>query len=289
MNGSRYIAISLFLIAACDSAGNPPPSLPEIILPNPDTFGTRDRNYGLTESPDGQIRAFVGQRGDQTNIYISRKNGAVWTEPEALNFPARETVMSPHFSPHDGRFYFATDAQHPGRIGREDLNLWSGLLQDDNTVADAAPLPNAINTGGQEDSIAFDIDGNFVFTSDHTRGVGGFDIYFGKVPSAGQDWTFEAMPHNTRMADTQVAMTPDGQSVFYYAHLPDVLGIVDIFRIDRDGESWSPPVNLGPDINSDGIDYGPGFSADLTHFYYSQDGQLMQVSLDKVRNIRAAE
>ena len=285
MHLRTHIIISTLGLFACTQAPEPAPSEPQIIFPNPDSFSSRDRNYGLTESPDGQIRAYVGQRGDKTDIYISRLTDTVWSEPSRLTFPARETVMSPHFSPFDGRFYFATDAQHPERFGREDLNVWSGILQEDNTLSDARPMPDDINTGGNEDSIAFDRNGHFVFTSDHTRGVGGFDIYYGKAPEPDQPWRFQAMPYNTRMADTQVAMLPDGSAVFYYAHMPDIYGMVDIFRLDRRGDGWSRPVNLGPDINSVGIDYGPGFSADLTRFYYSQNGQLMQVSLDKVLNI----
>ncbi|MEL6667238.1 MAG: hypothetical protein AAFQ24_14020 [Pseudomonadota bacterium] len=278
----RFVAVFALgiLLAACAPTSNEKPLLTaEMILPNPDTYGQRDRNYGLTESSDGSIRAFVGQRGDDTNIYVSRKNGTVWTDPVALDFPRREVMMSPHFSPYDGRFYFSTDAQHPDRVGREDLNIWSAILNDDNSLTDARPLPDSINTGGDEDSFALSERGAFIFTSNHTRGVGGFDIYYGNAPEQGDTWEYQPMPHNTSLADTQVAMLPSGESAFYYAHLPDVLGVVDLFRIDRDGESWSQPVNLGPDINSDGVDYGAGFSGDGKRFYFSRDGQLMQIDM----------
>lgn len=271
------IWLTLASIAGCTETIPPLPQSAEVILENPSSFGLRDRNYGLTESPDGMTRAFVGQRGDQTKIYISRKNDTAWSDPEILNFASREVMMSPHFSPLDGRLYFATDAQHPDRRGREDLNLWSGILNEDNTLSDAKPLPDEINTGAQEDSIAFAEDGTFVFTSDYRGGAGGFDLYIGQVPEDGDVWTFENFAHNTRMADTQVTMTRDGQTIFYYAHLPVVRGIVDLFRADKVDGVWSEPVNLGPKINSEGIDYGAGLSADETLFFFSRDGQIMQI------------
>ena len=280
MKFKGYVLIGALALAGCgQSTQSSAPDTPQLILPNPETFGRRDRNFGLTESVDGSIRAFVAQRGDFTNIMIMRRTDAGWTEPTPLDFPHRETNMSAHFSPFDGRFYFATDAPHPERPGRKDLNIWSGILKDDNTLEDARPMPNEINTGAEEDSIAFTADGDMFFTSSHRRGAGGFDIYAAHKNAEGV-WEYEGLPNNTRMADTQVVVTPDGQHMFNYAHMPDVIGVVDIYRRDRTEDGWSDPINLGPLINTETIDYGPGLSADGTRFFFSRDGQLMEVALE---------
>ena len=282
MRFKGLVFVGTLAMVGCGQANqSSAPASPQVILQNPDTFSPRDRNFGLTESVDGSIRAFVAQRGDATDIMIMRRTDSGWTDPAPLDFPRRETNMSAHFSPFDGRFYFASDAAHPERPGRNDLNIWSGILQDDNTLLDAKPMPNEINTGASEDSIAFTADGDMFFTSSHRRGAGGFDIYAAHMDESGV-WQFEGLPNNTRMADSQVVVTPDGQHMFNYAHMPDVIGVVDIYRRDRTEEGWSEPVNLGPLINTDQIDYGPGLSADGERFFFSRQGQLMEVALDVV-------
>lgn len=254
---------------------------PTVVISKDDTYGPRDRDYGLTESPDGRIRVFSAQRGDFTDLMIMRKGADGWTEPALLGAPRREHAMTPHFSRVDGRLYFATDAPHPNRDTGADHNIWSARIMDDNTLSDLQVMSDDINTGAHEESPAFAEDGTFFFSSDHPRHGGGYDIYSAQKRSDG-GWDIEHLPINTRMADTNIAVTPDGTRLFYYAHLPDVIGIVDIFTTVRTGETWSTPVNLGPYINTPGIDYGAGLSADGERFFFSRDGELMEASTSRV-------
>lgn len=262
---------------------------PSVVIAKDDSYGPRDRDYGLTESADGELRVFAAQRGDYTDLMIMRRDGDGWTTPVSLEAPRREHAITPHISRVDGRLYFATDAPHPGRDGGTDHNIWSAEIGDGNTLSDLQVMSDDINTGAHEESPAFAADGTLYFSSDHPRHGGGFDIYAAQ-PNGSGGWDIENLPINTRMADAHIAVTPQGDRLFYYAHLPEVIGIVDIFTSARTGDGWSVPVNLGPYINTTGIDYGAGLSADGERFFFSRDGELMEAATKHVLdNIPASE
>lgn len=270
----RLVSLMWLCLAACSAQPATPPE-PTIFMPNPDSFGSRDRNYGLVENEDGTIRVYAAQRGDDTDLMMVRRTTAGWSDPIRVQAPRRETNTTPYFSRLDGRLYYSSDAPHPERPGRRDRNIWSGGLGENGELSDVRPMPDAINTGAHEESPSFTDEGVFFFSSDHTRGIGGFDIYRAEETTAG--WHVELVPFNTQMADTHAYATADGQSVFFYAHLPDVIGIVDIFRADRTDDGWSDAVNLGETINSALIDYAPAFSHDGETFFFSRQGQMMEI------------
>ncbi len=270
----RSLLIACLCIPACAVPSQDPPE-PQLFLPNPESFGSRDRNYGQVESVDGSVRVYAAQRGDETDLMMVLRTDSGWSEPVLVQAPRRETNTTPHFSRLDGRLYYSSDAPHPERPGRRDRNIWSGVLGESGELSDLRPMSNAINTGANEESPSFTDDGEFFFSSDHTRGIGGFDIYRAEETTAG--WMVETVPFNTQMADTHASVTPDGQSVFFYAHLPDVIGVVDIFRADRTDEGWSEAVNLGAIINTGLIDYAPAISQDGETFFFSRQGQMMEI------------
>lgn len=269
----RSLLIGCLCVAACSAPAVP--LEPQLFLPNPDTFGSRDRNYGQVDTNDSTVRVYAAQRGDETDLMMVKRTSTGWSDPVVIPAPRRETNTTPHFSRIDGRLYYSSDAPHPERPGRRDRNIWSGILSEAGDISDLRPMPNAINTGANEESPSFTDAGEFFFSSDHTRGIGGFDIYRAEEATAG--WMVEPVPFNTQMADTHASATPDGQSVFFYAHLPDVIGVVDIFRAERTDDGWSDAVNLGETINSPLIDYAPAISQDGETFFFSQQGQMMEI------------
>lgn len=46
------------------------------------------------------------------------------------------------------------------------------------------------------------------------------------------------------------ALSPDGNRLFFASNMPGGYGGMDIYMVDRDGDSWLEPVNLGPEINT---------------------------------------
>ena len=250
----------------------------QAVFPEAAPLGHRHRNHSMTETPDGLYRVFAAQRGDLTDLMLMKKDAeGRWGMPVILDLPRRETNTSPRFS-HDGVLYYSSDAPHPARPGRKDLNIWRVALSGDD-VGVPEVLPDTINSGSHEDGFA-PIDSNrAVFSSTTLGGSGGYDLYI--ADNITGEWRVSPFPHNTAMADSHPVMTRDGGVLIWYAHMPmdAVYGSVDLFMSRFDEGEWSAPQNLGPHINTAGIDYGPGVSGDGYKLFFSRDGVLLEANL----------
>ncbi len=241
------------------------------------------RAYGLTESPDGAVRVFAQEDYGNTNLFYSLKTGDEWSAPQKLDVPARKTATSPSFSPVNGHLYFSSDAAVDDLPGRKDLNIWQ-LPRENGSWGVATPLPvGNVNTGANELSPAIDGNGVLYYASTHSRtGFHGSNIV-SSSPQPDGDWTFET-PFglvNDDRANEHLAVTKDGQMIFFYSHRRPKFGSTDIW-VSKRGESgdWNPPERLGKTVNSTAIEFGAGLSSDNKTFFFSRDGQLMQIDLN---------
>jgi peptidoglycan-associated lipoprotein len=75
------------------------------------------------------------------------------------------------------------------------------------------------------------------------------------------------------------AISPDGKILYFVSDMPGGKGGKDIWTAFREGENWSVPVNLGPDINTAGDEMFP-YVRDNGLFYFSSNGQIGYGGLD---------
>lgn len=287
MNLSGWVMMQKFfgvLVVAGLVACSEQNTEPYYVYPEMEPPTTFTRAFSLTESPDGKLRLFAREDGDSTHLYESHKleNGD-WSEPEQVtDLPYLETLSTPAFSPKDGKLYYSSDEPLELHKFRTEKNIWVAEREGGKWV-NPQPLPPAINTGATETSPAVDADGRLYFVTNHSRaGGGGLDIMEAQQDQDGQ-WQVTTMPEglNSRRADDHLAVTPDGNTLFFYSHRTPKLGNVDIWRSRRgeDGQ-WQEPENIGAPINSEAIDFGAGISGDGKSFYFSRDGALMAVSIE---------
>ena len=93
---------------------------------------------------------------------------------------------------------------------------------------------------------------------------------------------------NSSSKDTGSSISTDGLLLYFVSDRPGGYGEYDIWVTRRASlsDSWGPPVNLGPTVNSSSSDGGPSISADgSTLFFHSKrpggfgEAGLWQVSL----------
>lgn len=85
------------------------------------------------------------------------------------------------------------------------------------------------------------------------------------------------------------AFSPDGQVLYFASDMPGGLGGMDIWKIDRNGDTWTfPAVNLGPQINSAGDDVFPSLKGSDTLFFAS-DAQITLGGLDVLYSVRGED
>jgi Tol biopolymer transport system component len=93
-------------------------------------------------------------------------------------------------------------------------------------------------------------------------------------------WTEPAVaPFSGRYLDIEPAISPDGQRFYFLSTRPqpgqeEKSGWVyqDIWVMDREGESWGEPSNLGPPVNSEAPEYFPSVANDGT-LYFTREGE----------------
>ena len=137
--------------------------------------------------------------------------------------------------------------------------------------------PGFVSTGLAERDAAMTPEGNeFYFT-----GVVGGNFTFSAIlvtTQVGGEWTQpEVAPFSGQYMDLEPAISPDGQRFFFMSTRPrsgseELLGDEDIWVMDRFGDGWGEPYNLGPPVNSDQPEFFPSVTNDGT-IYFTRRGE----------------
>lgn len=92
---------------------------------------------------------------------------------------------------------------------------------------------------------------------------------------------------NTKYQDKHCTFTPDGLQIYFVSDRPGGLGGSDIYRMVKfpDG-TWSPPMNLGPNINTPYDEEAPFMSIDNKTLYFSSNGPNSMGDFDVFVTIR---
>ena len=136
--------------------------------------------------------------------------------------------------------------------------------------------PGIISTGLATRDVAMTPDGNELYFA---VTLGGRTMIMETRQQDGV-WTEPAVaPFSGRYLDVEPAISPDGQRFFFLSTRPQAgqeekPGWVyqDIWVMDREGDAWSEPYNLGPPVNSDAPEFFPSVTTDGT-IYFTREGE----------------
>ena len=87
------------------------------------------------------------------------------------------------------------------------------------------------------------------------------------------EWTnIEEFPFNSDdYSNAHPSLSRDGQSLYFSSDRPGGYGEADLYVTNWDGNKWSDPVNLGPEINTPAREIFPSIAFNGT-LYFSSDG-----------------
>lgn len=232
------------------------PFLADVLANHP---GVRD----LALRTDGEELYFSSQSlfGEVSAIMALKRCGENWGEVGLAPFSGDYRDLEPFFSPDGLQLFFASNRPLEAGDPAKDFDIWYVARSNlDSPWGEPVNLGEPVNSGGNEFYPAVTAEGDLYFTSDRASSKGEDDIFHSRREAAGYaDPVSLGEAINSEGYEFNAWISPDGRTMIYTAYNREGgLGSGDLYisRKRKDGE-WSPSENLGPEINSDRMDYCP--------------------------------
>jgi hypothetical protein len=214
------------------------------------------------------------------DIYVARRESvdAPWGPPQNLG-PTINTPFidnCPFVTPDGHSLIFLSN--RPGSLG---LDLYVASRRDKrDDFAWQAPVPLAalnspfdeVPPSAYEDEETEDF--ILYFASNRPGGPGGFDIYTSRMGEDGMLFPPILVPELSSPAqDLFPTVRKDGRELILSSDRPGTLGGLDLWvaRRERPSDVWSIAENLGPMVNSVGVDQRPSLSRNALTLIFSSN------------------
>ena len=242
--------------------GQTPPGLTvEVFGPNLISLPNR-RDTKVVFSPDGN-ECFIDTvlNSTFTFLYTKQEDGH-WSEPVQADFLGTQNKQEPFISPDGQELFFVRDADI--YVSIKDVNQqWST----------PSKLASPISTGEEEWHPTVTSDGTLYFCSSRNSPAGGYNIYRSR-PVGGQYTQVEQLDStiNTQYGASDPFIAPDESYMIFTMDLIQPGGYMEDQYISyrKEDDTWSNPLNLGPAINTSGIEYGSYISYDNKYYFFSR-------------------
>lgn len=164
------------------------------------------------------------------------------------------------------------------------LNILQAEFTPDSTLEEPHLLKNNFLSSAHDGPVSFNADGTEMVITKNTlekrkgQHVIVLALYFSKLVNG--EWT-ELEPFEFNNRDYNVghgSFSQDGKKLYFVSDKPGGQGESDIYVCERQGESWTEPKNLGPEINSDQNELFPYEHDNL--LYFASDGHFGLGGLD---------
>ncbi|MCI5055114.1 MAG: OmpA family protein [Flavobacteriales bacterium] len=170
-------------------------------------------------------------------------------------------------------------------------DLYSVKINEDGTLYLPIPLPKSINTGKFHEGAA--VFTKFVdrlyFTRNNYYQEAGYDeegvtklkLYYIDQSENGEWKEVDEFPYNSdNYSIGDPAISADGKTLIFTSDMPGSIGKTDLWysKLDNAG-NWSKPVNLGPEINTEGEERFP-FIHENGNLFFSSNGHVGLGGLD---------
>ena len=245
-------------------------------------------DQGPAISTDGLSLYFASTRVGGfggNDIWVSRRQhkDGPWGTPQNLGATINTSgVESTPALSRDGRLLYFASAR-PGGHGGIDIWVSERLdRRDDVSWQPPTNLGPAVNSAAADLGPAFFVDPEkgtltLYFYSTRPGGPGLRDIYRSTVDKNGSFTPAVIVPElSTPYEDEQPSIRQDGLEILFASNRPGSLNssVTDIWASTRasTSDAWSPPVNLGPVINTPGLEGRPALAFDGRSLYFFSNG-----------------
>ena len=220
---------------------------------------------------EGNVFIFRRRIDGNPIIQIMKQTSNGWSEASPVPFIGEFDCND--FTPgSDGKtLYFTSDM--PLEKGKERLrqgNLWAVQITDSGWTK-PRHLGMKINTEWHESYPSVTSDGTLYFFRRKVDRESKADIYRSELTSDGYGEPrnlFDVFNNDWEELDPFIA--PDESYLIFCADRQEGYGSFDLYvRFRMDGDNWSAPINMGPDINSPGLESRPHVSVDGKYLFFT--------------------
>jgi len=229
--------------------------------------------FASTFTPDGRTVVFTKFSPPRMTLMTSSFANGGWSTPQALPFSGVYRDLDPSFSPDGSRLYFSS--WRPS----------SSSPADTTNAADTWYVGRRGDGWGEPVRLAEPVNGAEVdmYPSVTRRGVLYFDSFRSRPR---RRLVYRAEPRGDGTLANPVALDPiinadsgasnlfvdaDERYVVFAAARSDGVGALDLYNSWRTGSSaWSPPLNLGSDVNTAGTEFCPFVSRDGRFLFFTR-------------------
>ncbi|MCX5644030.1 MAG: hypothetical protein NTZ17_05005 [Phycisphaerae bacterium] len=222
-----------------------------------------------------------------SDIWVSTRQStdAPWGPPANLGPPVNTQYVerSPSLSSDGLTLYFSenypsTSPFRPGGVGGTDMWMATRTSRNDPWTV-PVNLGAPINSAGADFSPTTSGDGLIlIFTSSRTGGSGGLDLWMSVRATVRDPWGVPVsvgVGVNSPSHELEPALSANGLALVFCSDRGPNIGSFDLWMTTRKSrqDPWSPPVNLGPMVNSIGEDGSPAFAPDMRTLYFDSNRQ----------------
>jgi peptidoglycan-associated lipoprotein len=218
------------------------------------------------------------------------RNPEAYKVDELKDINSKESDFSPAYGRDDfGLIYFTSSRDDAagnkthGATGQSYTDIFESRIDKKSKWSTPVPV-DIINSEFEEGTPSFSSDYKELYFTRCEAGKRerkGCMIMYSK--RSGDKWSD---PKNIGILPDSVvaahpAISPDGSTLYFVSDISGGSGKKDIWKVSKvsGGNTWSKPVNLGPDINTPGDELFPYVREDGT-LYFSSDGHIGMGGLD---------
>ncbi len=191
------------------------------------------------------------------------------------------------------KLYFVSARDTKGKEYGWDEQPYLDIFQADyveGVVSNIEKLPGDVNTKYHDGTFCFSPDGKTMyFTRDNyhdkeyktdSTGISRLKLFSARLING--KWTdIRELPfNNDNYSVGHPAVSPDGKKLYFSSDMPGGMGQSDLYVVDiKRNHKFGKPVNLGPNINTEGRENFP-FISKKGDLYFASDGHLGLGGLD---------
>jgi Tol biopolymer transport system component len=250
-----------------------PETEPKIYSPGIISTERHERDFAMSPGGSDIFYSYVLPRFNRSVILSLHHDGAFWSDVKVASFSGAYNDLEPAFSPDGNRLFFVSKRPASNTAENNTWGIW--YIEKTNTGwGEAIPVGVPVDSTGNEFYPSVSATGNLYFTAERENGLGGEDIFVAEYNGENYSAPLNlGAAINSRAAEFNAFIAPDESYLIFSSYgREDDLGGGDLYIAFREPDgSWGKARNMGPEINSDKLDYCPFVSPDNRFLFFTSE------------------